>query len=277
MTSAPPDSAIAPPAVNTTCAGRAARARQSRGADPAGAAGPLPDNVTPLATVTPMSPPLPGPAVELAICAPPSTVRVLALTVTEPPGPDCRPVAEAAIWVLASPMPSSTSAPGVVTVTEPPAPGPGCRADDFSAAGEGDLPRVHCDRSRNSCRSSNGLRSDPGSGSIERQEATDIDGDGAAVSGARRKVHKRSERAGYRTAVDYRERTGLDAHIAGIAGAARQGIRHNAGRDDIGIGSRPVDREQAIDRRRNSSALSTGKSTARDLADMIDGQGPCLD
>ena len=44
-------------------------------------------------------PPFPSPAVRLAICAPPSTVRALALTITEPPGPDCRPVAEAAIWV----------------------------------------------------------------------------------------------------------------------------------------------------------------------------------
>ena len=46
------------------------------------------------------------------------------MTVTEPPGPDCGPVAEAAIWVLAMPVPSSTSAPGVVTLTEPPAPVP---------------------------------------------------------------------------------------------------------------------------------------------------------
>ena len=71
-----------------------------------------------------MSPPLPGPAVVLAICAPPATVSVLAATITEPPGPDCGPVAEAAIWVLATPAPSSTSAPGVVTLTEPPLPVP---------------------------------------------------------------------------------------------------------------------------------------------------------
>src|SRR6266566_1829837 len=70
------------------------------------------------------SPPLPGPAVELAIRAPPSTVRLLAATITEPPGPDCGPVAEAAIWVSGTPAPSSTSAPGVVTLTEPPAPAP---------------------------------------------------------------------------------------------------------------------------------------------------------
>jgi hypothetical protein len=55
---------------------------------------------------------------------PPSTVRVLASTVTEPLGPDCSPVAEAAIWVLATPAPSGTSAPGVVTSTEPPLPVP---------------------------------------------------------------------------------------------------------------------------------------------------------
>src|SRR5271166_911007 len=71
-----------------------------------------------------MSPPLPGPAVEPAICAPPAIVRLSAPTITEPPGPDCNPVAEAAIWVLATPAPSSTSEPGVVTMTEPPAPVP---------------------------------------------------------------------------------------------------------------------------------------------------------
>src|SRR5437016_1772484 len=76
------------------------------------------------ATMTSTSPPLPGPAVELAICAPPSTVRLLALTVTEPPGPDCGPMAEAAIWVLATPAPSSTRAPGVLALTKPAAPAP---------------------------------------------------------------------------------------------------------------------------------------------------------
>jgi len=86
--------------------------------------GPVPDKVTPLATVTSTSPPLPGPAVVLAICAPPATFKLLAATVTEPPGPDCGPIAEAAIWVLATPAPSSTSIPGVVTMTEPPAPVP---------------------------------------------------------------------------------------------------------------------------------------------------------
>src|SRR5438105_38751 len=39
------------------------------------------------ATVTLTSPPLPGPAVERAICAPPSTVRRWAVPVTDPPGP----------------------------------------------------------------------------------------------------------------------------------------------------------------------------------------------
>src|SRR5262249_43071066 len=45
-------------------------------------------------------------------------------TVTGPPGPDCGPVAEAAIWVLPTPRPSSKSVPGVVTLTDPPAPNP---------------------------------------------------------------------------------------------------------------------------------------------------------
>jgi hypothetical protein len=47
-------------------------------------------------TVMLTSPPVPGPTVELA---PPSMVRVPASTVTVPPGPDCGPVPEAAIWV----------------------------------------------------------------------------------------------------------------------------------------------------------------------------------
>src|SRR5208282_5299813 len=51
-------------------------------------------------------------------------VRVLAATVTEPPGPDCGPIAEVAIWVAGSPLPLSTNVPGVVTLTEPPAPVP---------------------------------------------------------------------------------------------------------------------------------------------------------
>src|SRR6516164_400547 len=71
-------------------------------------------------TVTSTSPPLPGPAVELAIRAPPATERLLAMIDTEPPGPDCSPVAEAAIW---APAPS-TRVLGVETVTEPPAPVP---------------------------------------------------------------------------------------------------------------------------------------------------------
>src|SRR5207244_11930853 len=76
------------------------------------------------ATMTLTSPPLPGPAVELAIWAPPSTVRLPAFTLTEPPGPDCGPIAEAATWVLATPAPARTSAPGGGTVTKPPAPVP---------------------------------------------------------------------------------------------------------------------------------------------------------
>src|SRR5262249_37407743 len=86
--------------------------------------GPVPDNVTPFVTVTAMSPPLPRPAVELAICAPPATLRLSAAIVTGPPGPDSGPVAEAAISVFAMPVPSSTSAPGVMTLIEPPAPVP---------------------------------------------------------------------------------------------------------------------------------------------------------
>ena len=68
-------------------------------------------------------PPLPGPAVELAICAPPSTIRPPALTVTEPPVPDCGPVAEAAIWVL-GPRPVEHQQAGRCHWTEPPAPAP---------------------------------------------------------------------------------------------------------------------------------------------------------
>jgi hypothetical protein len=86
--------------------------------------GPTLDKVTPFATVTAISPSLPRPAVVLAICAPPVTVRLPASSVTEPPDPDLGPVADAAIWVLATPRPSSKSAPGVVTLTDPPAPDP---------------------------------------------------------------------------------------------------------------------------------------------------------
>src|SRR5271163_1217612 len=87
--------------------------------------GPVPDSVTPFVTVTAISPALPGPKVVLAMRAPPSIANASAATVTEPPGPDCVPVAEAAISVLtARPAPSSTSIPGVVTVTEPPIPVP---------------------------------------------------------------------------------------------------------------------------------------------------------
>ena len=102
--------------------------------------GPLPDNVTPFATVTAISPARPGPKVVLAIRAPPSTVSASAATVTDPPGPDCRPVAEAAISVL-PPVPSSTSAPGVVTFTEPPGAGTRGRARNVSPRGQGDLRR----------------------------------------------------------------------------------------------------------------------------------------
>jgi hypothetical protein len=69
-------------------------------------------------------PPSPGPDVVLAIYAPPFTVKLPAVTDTEAAGPDCRPVADAAIWVLAIPAPLSTNAPTVVTKTEPPGPVP---------------------------------------------------------------------------------------------------------------------------------------------------------
>ena len=71
-------------------------------------------------TLTSTLPPLPGPAVELAIRAPPWTVRLFATSVTEPLAPDCGPVAEAAIWA----PPASAMVPGVATLTEPPAPVP---------------------------------------------------------------------------------------------------------------------------------------------------------
>src|SRR5262249_39261106 len=67
---------------------------------------------------------LPGPAVELAISAPPAILKLPAATLTFPPGPDCGPVAEAAIAVAASPAPASNSAPLAVTSTRPPAPLP---------------------------------------------------------------------------------------------------------------------------------------------------------
>jgi hypothetical protein len=84
---------------------------------------PLPARLSDPAVIV-VEPPAPIPAVVLAIWAPPCTVRVFARTVTAPPGPDCAPVAEAAIWVPETPIPSSASGPGVVTATEPPAPLP---------------------------------------------------------------------------------------------------------------------------------------------------------
>ncbi len=127
MAAAPFDSAIAPSAVSTTLPAAPLEPGRAAALIPLAPLGPLPDKVTPLATFTVISPPLLVLAVEavvLAICAPPVTVSVSASTVTEPPGPDCGPVAEAAIWVLATPAPSRTSAPGVVTLTGPPLPIP---------------------------------------------------------------------------------------------------------------------------------------------------------
>jgi hypothetical protein len=123
-TLAPPDSAIAPPAVSTTSPAAPVAPASAEAVIPLAPPDPAPDNVTLFATVTATSPPLRGPAVVAAICAPPAMVSALAPTVTEPPGPDCGPVAEAAIWVLDTPAPSSVNAPGVVTSTEPPAPVP---------------------------------------------------------------------------------------------------------------------------------------------------------
>jgi hypothetical protein len=68
-------------------------------------------NVSGPRAVTCTEPPLPGPAVVLAICAPPVTVQVSAVTVTGPPAPDCSPVAEAAMRVSAPPAPSVPACP----------------------------------------------------------------------------------------------------------------------------------------------------------------------
>ena len=76
----------------------------------------------------------------LAICAPPSMVRAFARTITEPPAPEFSPVADAAIWVLATPAPSRINAPGVVTLTDPPAPAPAVRTP---------AKRIACARSGN--------------------------------------------------------------------------------------------------------------------------------
>jgi hypothetical protein len=121
---APAESAIAPPAVNTTSPAWPVEPGWAEAVTPLAPLGPTPDNVTPLAMVTAMSPPLPGPAVVLAICAPPEIVKLLGARVTDPAGPDCGPVAEAKTPVLATAWPSSSIAPGVVTVTDPPAPVP---------------------------------------------------------------------------------------------------------------------------------------------------------
>src|SRR6202007_2696061 len=98
----------APPAPSTTWPAAPVEPGCAAAVIPLAPSAPLPDMVTSLPTVTSILPPLPGPAVALAICAPPETVRVFAATFTEPPGPDCGPVAEAAISVPATPAPSST-------------------------------------------------------------------------------------------------------------------------------------------------------------------------
>ena len=123
-TSAPLETVIAPPAVNTISPAGPLEPGAAEAVIRLAPLGPWPESVTPSATVTVTAPPLPGPAVELAICAPPSMPRLPARIVTEPPGPDRGPMAEAAIWVLATPALSSTSAPDVVTLTEPPEPVP---------------------------------------------------------------------------------------------------------------------------------------------------------
>ena len=88
---------MAPPATNITSPAAPVEPASAEAVIPLAPPGPVPDNVALFATVTATSPPLPGPAVVAAIRAPPAMVRALAATVTEPPGPDCGPVAEAAI------------------------------------------------------------------------------------------------------------------------------------------------------------------------------------
>src|SRR6516162_7847336 len=79
---------------------------------------PMPSSISTPGVVIPTStdPPLPVPAVVLAICAPPWTVNEPASTVTDPPCPDCVANAEARIW---APL-ASSNGPGVFTITEPP-------------------------------------------------------------------------------------------------------------------------------------------------------------
>src|SRR5947209_9702373 len=112
---------MAPPATNITSPAAPVEPASAEAVIPLAPPGPVPDNVALFATVTATSPPLPGPAVVAAIRAPPAMVRALAATVTEPPGPDCGPVAEAAIGVLDTPAPSCITPAGSVTPTAPPA------------------------------------------------------------------------------------------------------------------------------------------------------------
>ena len=87
----------------------------------------MPDSVTPLAMITAMSPPLPGPAVVLAICAPPVTARLSAATFTAqpmPPAPCANPVrgpSDRILDVHANPSPQmiSSAALGGAPVQEP--------------------------------------------------------------------------------------------------------------------------------------------------------------
>src|SRR2546421_11467570 len=83
----------------------------------------MPSSISTPGVVIPTStgPPLPVPAVVLALCAPLVIVICGASTITDPASP--APIDEAVIWV---PMPSSTSVPGVVfpTATDPPLPVP---------------------------------------------------------------------------------------------------------------------------------------------------------
>ena len=91
---------------------------------PLASLGPTPENVTPSATATAMSPPLPGPAVELAICAPPFDGQGVGCDGHRAARLGLRPGRRGGDLGLAPPAPSSSSAPGVVTLTDPPAPVP---------------------------------------------------------------------------------------------------------------------------------------------------------
>ena len=182
VTLAPPDSAIAPPAVSTTSPAAPVEPASAEAVIPLAPPGPVPDNVTLFATVTATSPPWPGPTVVAAICAPPAMVRASAATVTEPPGPDCAPVAEAAIWVLETPAPSSISVPGVVTSTEPPAPVPAVVLEISAPDSDRDLRRRHHHRPGIAARRRTCRGDDPAARIAQAQRPLRGDLHGAAIA-----------------------------------------------------------------------------------------------